>query len=129
MGLPLDTAKKWLAARRGDIEPADQAFIKASVQAERATARNRQRLPLGLLFPVRPYIDVSAARAALGTHDLAPRHFGILRVLRHVDQPLVSARWVEAVGNKPLLAELAHVAERHRAPGGCLGFMPRLTHM
>ena len=44
MGLPLDTAKKWLAARRGDIEPADQAFIKASVQAERATARNRQRL-------------------------------------------------------------------------------------
>src|SRR5258708_22526753 len=35
---------KWLAARRGDIEPADQAFIKASVQAERATARNRQRL-------------------------------------------------------------------------------------
>ena len=25
MGLPLDTAKKWLAARRSDIEPADQA--------------------------------------------------------------------------------------------------------
>jgi formylglycine-generating enzyme required for sulfatase activity len=44
MGLPLDTAKKWLAARRGDIEPADQALIKASVQAERAVARNRQRL-------------------------------------------------------------------------------------
>jgi formylglycine-generating enzyme required for sulfatase activity len=44
MGLPLDTAKKWLAARRGDIEPADQAFIKTSVQAERAVARNRQRL-------------------------------------------------------------------------------------
>jgi formylglycine-generating enzyme required for sulfatase activity len=44
MGLPLDTAKKWLAARRRDIEPADQAFIKASVQAERAVARNRQRL-------------------------------------------------------------------------------------
>jgi formylglycine-generating enzyme required for sulfatase activity len=44
MGLPLDTAKKWLAARRGDIEPADRAFIKASVQAERAAARNRQRL-------------------------------------------------------------------------------------
>jgi formylglycine-generating enzyme required for sulfatase activity len=44
MGLPLDTAKKWLAARRGDIEPADQTFIKASVQAERAVARNRQRL-------------------------------------------------------------------------------------
>ena len=44
MGLPLDTAKKWLAARRGDIEPADQAFIEASVRAERAVARNRQRL-------------------------------------------------------------------------------------
>jgi formylglycine-generating enzyme required for sulfatase activity len=39
MGLPLDTAKKWLAARRGDIEPADQAFIGASVRA-----RNWQRL-------------------------------------------------------------------------------------
>jgi formylglycine-generating enzyme required for sulfatase activity len=44
MGLPLDTAKKWLVARRGDIEPADEAFIKASVQAERAVARNRQLL-------------------------------------------------------------------------------------
>ena len=44
MGLPLDTAKKWLAARRGDIEPADQTFIEASVRAERAVAHNRQRL-------------------------------------------------------------------------------------
>jgi formylglycine-generating enzyme required for sulfatase activity len=44
MGLPLDTAKKWLASRRGDIEPADQAFIEASVRAERAVARNWQRL-------------------------------------------------------------------------------------
>src|SRR5262245_30060249 len=44
MGLPLDTAKKWLAARQGDIEPADQRFIDASVRAERAVARNRQRL-------------------------------------------------------------------------------------
>jgi formylglycine-generating enzyme required for sulfatase activity len=44
MGLPLDTAKKWLAARRGDIESADEAFIKASAQAERAVARNRQLL-------------------------------------------------------------------------------------
>ncbi len=44
MGLPLDTAKKWLVARRGDIEPAGQAFIEASVRAERAVARNRQRL-------------------------------------------------------------------------------------
>jgi formylglycine-generating enzyme required for sulfatase activity len=43
MGLPLDTAKKWLAARRSDVEHADQAFIEASVRAERAVARTRQR--------------------------------------------------------------------------------------
>jgi Sulfatase-modifying factor enzyme 1 len=41
MGLPLDTATKWLAARRADIEPADCAFIEASVRADRAAARNR----------------------------------------------------------------------------------------
>jgi len=39
MGLPLNTAKRHLAARRGDIEPADRAFIEASVRAERAAAR------------------------------------------------------------------------------------------
>ena len=44
MGLPLDTAKKWLAGRRGDIDTADQEFIEASVRAERAVALNRQRL-------------------------------------------------------------------------------------
>ena len=44
MGLPLDAAKKHLAARRGDIEPADQAFIEASARAERTVTRNRQRL-------------------------------------------------------------------------------------
>jgi formylglycine-generating enzyme required for sulfatase activity len=44
MGLSLDTAKKWLAARRSDIEHADQAFIEASARAERAVARTRQRL-------------------------------------------------------------------------------------
>ena len=41
MGLPLDTARKWLATRRGDVEPADRAFIEASVQADRAAMRNR----------------------------------------------------------------------------------------
>jgi formylglycine-generating enzyme required for sulfatase activity len=41
MGLPLDTAKKWLAARRGDIERTDRTFIEASVRADRAAARNR----------------------------------------------------------------------------------------
>jgi formylglycine-generating enzyme required for sulfatase activity len=39
MGLQLDTAKKRLAARRGDIEAADRAFIEASVRAQRAAAR------------------------------------------------------------------------------------------
>jgi formylglycine-generating enzyme required for sulfatase activity len=39
MGLPLDTAKKWLTTRRGDIEAAEQAFIEASMRAERAAAR------------------------------------------------------------------------------------------
>jgi formylglycine-generating enzyme required for sulfatase activity len=39
MGLPLDTAKKHLAARGGDLEGADRDFIEASVQAERAAAR------------------------------------------------------------------------------------------
>jgi formylglycine-generating enzyme required for sulfatase activity len=41
MGLPLDTASKWLVVRRGDIEPADRAFIEASVRADRAAALNR----------------------------------------------------------------------------------------
>jgi formylglycine-generating enzyme required for sulfatase activity len=36
MGLPLDTARKHLAARLGDIEPADRAFVEASMRAERA---------------------------------------------------------------------------------------------
>ena len=48
MGLPLDTAKKWLAARRADIERVDQAFIKASMQADRVAARNRQRLQVAV---------------------------------------------------------------------------------
>ena len=39
MGLPLDTAEKWLAARRGDIEAPDRAFIEASMRADRAAAR------------------------------------------------------------------------------------------
>jgi formylglycine-generating enzyme required for sulfatase activity len=39
MGLPLDRARTWLAARTGDIEPEDRAFIAASVKAERAAAR------------------------------------------------------------------------------------------
>jgi len=44
MGLPLDTAEKWLAARRSDIDPAARVFIEASARADRAALRNRQRL-------------------------------------------------------------------------------------
>jgi formylglycine-generating enzyme required for sulfatase activity len=52
MGLPLDTAKKWLAARRSDIAPADQAFIEASVRAEQAAARTWRwvQTAIGLLM-------------------------------------------------------------------------------
>ena len=52
MGLPLDTAKKWLAARRSDIDPADQAFIEASVRAEQAAARTWRwvQTAIGLLM-------------------------------------------------------------------------------
>jgi formylglycine-generating enzyme required for sulfatase activity len=44
MGLPLDTAKKWLEARRPDIEPRAQAFIDTSLRADRAAARTRKGL-------------------------------------------------------------------------------------
>ena len=44
MGLPLDTAEKWLSARRGDIGRETQAFIEASLREDRKAARNRQRL-------------------------------------------------------------------------------------
>jgi len=47
MGLPLDTAKKWLDGRRRDIDRGDRAFIEASLQADRAATRNRQRLQTG----------------------------------------------------------------------------------
>jgi formylglycine-generating enzyme required for sulfatase activity len=56
-GLPLDTAKKWLAERRGNIERADQAFIKASARADRVVAlkwailqRAGVALPLCIIF-------------------------------------------------------------------------------
>ena len=41
----------------------------------------------------------------------------IVRKLRHVHQTLVPTRWVEALGDQPCNAELAHVAERHRRAG------------
>lgn len=44
MGLALDSARKWLAARRQDIDAADRKFIEVSMRAEQAAARHRQRL-------------------------------------------------------------------------------------
>jgi formylglycine-generating enzyme required for sulfatase activity len=44
VGLPLDTAEKWLTARRSDIDPAARAFIEASTRADRAVARRWQWL-------------------------------------------------------------------------------------
>ena len=44
MGLPLDTAAKWLAARRSDIDPAGRAFIEASTGVDRAVTRRWQWL-------------------------------------------------------------------------------------
>ena len=39
MGLPLNTAEKWLETRRPDIDPAAQDFIAASQHADRAVTR------------------------------------------------------------------------------------------
>ena len=59
---------------------------------------------------------MTTARPALGAYDLAGkgRDFGVVRVFRHVDQALVSARIVEAGGDEALHTEVAHVAEGHR---------------
>jgi hypothetical protein len=49
---------------------------------------------------------MTTARPALGTHSLAGkrRHFDIVGILRDVDQTLMSARIVEASGDKVLWA-------------------------
>ena len=83
MGLPLDTAKKWLAARQSDIEPADQAFIEASVRAERATARNRQGL-----------------WAALGVLMLGV----IVGLIAWINQSFIEAQWTWYWTDRPFLA-------------------------
>jgi formylglycine-generating enzyme required for sulfatase activity len=102
MGLPLDTAKKWLAARRGDIEPDDQSFIEASVRAERAVARNRQRLQavVGVLM--------------LGT---------IASLLAVIFKDEISDLWFEQTTLRPYIATefaphvLTPAAERALRPG------------
>ena len=52
------------------------------------------------------------------------RHLGIGRILRDVDQTLVTARILEAGGNEMMHAEMAHVAERYGLTGRLLGFSP-----
>ena len=66
MGLPLDTAEKWLAARRSDIDPAARAFIEASARADRAVARRWQWLQ-GAVSCIQPGPD-GGTRAAVGRH-------------------------------------------------------------
>jgi len=60
-----------------------------------------QARPIYLFFPVRAHVDVATTRAALRAHDLAGkgRHVNIVGILRHVDQPLVSARIADARGD------------------------------
>jgi hypothetical protein len=72
--------------------------------------------PFGLLFPIGPHVDVTVTRRALRAYGLASKqqHFGIIGKFRHVDQRGVSARWVQAIGDEALNAQVAHVAERHR---------------
>jgi len=76
----------------------------------------RQAFVRWLFLPIRSHVNALATRPAFRTHDLARkrRHFGIGRIVRHVDQPLVPARIAEASGDEPLHAKRTHVAERHR---------------
>jgi hypothetical protein len=58
-------------------------------------------------------------RAPLRTDNLVgePRHLGVAWVLRHVDQPLVPARVVQAGRKQPLHTEVAHIVQGHRWAG------------
>ena len=78
-----------------------------------------------LFLPIRTHVYVAATRPTLGAHGLAGkrRDLGVVGILRHVDQTLVSARIVEASGDEVLHAEVAHVTERHRRAGRVLGFI------
>jgi hypothetical protein len=52
---------------------------------------------------------------------MKPRDLRVFRVLRHVDQAIVSAGGIETGGHQPPNAQLAHIAEGHRRAGGLLG--------
>ena len=55
---------------------------------------------------------MAATRTALGTDDLVGERWdlGIVGILGHVDETLMSARIAEAGGDKMMHAEMAHVA-------------------
>ena len=71
-----------------------------------------------MLPPKRPPSPRIRRRPAAALHPaFEPRHLGLDRIARHVDQRLMAARVVEAEGDQVLHAQLAHVAERHRRAG------------
>jgi len=63
-------------------------------------------------------VTLAAPIPVTGGRTTAPRR---RRTGRYVDEALVSARIVEAGGDKVLHAEMAHIAERHRRAGRVLG--------
>src|SRR5262245_11718498 len=81
-----------------------------------------------LFLPVRSHVDVATTRPTLGADDLVaePRDLGIGWIFRHIDKALRSARIVQAISDEAPHAQLAHVAECHRGPGGFLGFAIRV---
>ena len=79
----------------------------------------RQALTRGVLLPVRPHVNAPTARTALAALHvgLEPRNWRVTRIALHVDQRLVAAGVVQAIGDQVMHAQLAHVAERHRRGG------------
>ena len=108
----------WVARGRARSGPVLKPAGKCSAPhlAGQAVAR-------WLLFPIWAYVDLVAPTAALGTDDPAsePRHLGLGRIARYVDQCGMSAGIVQTERDQVLHAEIAHVAERHRRAGGVLG--------
>lgn len=59
MGIPLDTAEKWVADRRDDIEPAVVSFIEASGRESRKAARTWARMQRGATMLMLTVIAIS----------------------------------------------------------------------
>ena len=82
-----------------------------------------QALAWRLLFPIWTHVDLIAWAAALGADNTTaePRHLGLSRIVRHIDQRGVAAGIVEAVRDQVPHVQLAHIAERHYGTGRLLG--------